>query len=71
MKKSIIFSTLIALLVLGGCFHISKMEMTSARNSNVCKKLKGEVLLYAIFVDTKAGGDWGHFEELLGYFKAF
>jgi hypothetical protein len=64
MKKSIILPTLAVLLVLGGCFHLSKMEMTSARNSNVCKKLKGEVLLYAIFVDTKAGGDWGHFDMI-------
>ncbi len=64
MNKIYTFIVFIFLLFLSGCFHVSKVEMTSGRDSNVCKKLKGEALLYVIFVDTKAGGTWGHFDMI-------
>ncbi|HCQ30646.1 MAG TPA: hypothetical protein DIU39_10190 [Flavobacteriales bacterium] len=39
-----------------GVFHIASV------NNNVCKKLKGNVVLYAIFVDSKYTGVWTEYD---------
>ncbi|HIF14441.1 MAG TPA: hypothetical protein EYQ86_03590 [Bacteroidetes bacterium] len=64
MKGSIYITIFCSVLFVSGCLHFSKMEMTSGRNANVCKKLTGEALLYVIYVNTRAGGNWGEFDMI-------
>jgi len=39
-----------------------KHDSRIARDHNVCKKLTGDVLIYAIFVDTETGAGWTNFD---------
>lgn len=55
------------LLLLGIVFSASaqrkvKYDNAISRNHNVCKKLKGEVLLYLIFVDSKYTKPWTYYD---------
>jgi hypothetical protein len=60
------------LLIVTGCslqrtlFKITNTDITEVRfasvNNNVCKKLYGKVVLYAIFVDTKVTHPWTEYD---------
>lgn len=50
-----------SLLVLNACFT-EKLDSRMARNTNVCRKLGGKVLIYAIFVDTKNTLPWTEYD---------
>jgi hypothetical protein len=53
--------TFILILLMGllGCMTIKEVPVHFAsRDNNVCKVLKGKVVLYAIFVDSKHTGPW-------------
>lgn len=57
----------IVLLLLGIFFSASaqrkvKYDNSIARNHNVCKTLKGDVLLYLIFVDSKYTKPWTYYD---------
>lgn len=59
--------SLILLLLFCSCTTIgnfrSEQEVHIATvNNNVCKRLKGDVVLYAIFVDSKYTGIWSEFD---------
>lgn len=64
MKKTIF--TLLILAFISLCsfsFNIKKMfEDTPKRNHNVCKKLRGRVLLYVIMVETKESAQWDDYD---------
>jgi hypothetical protein len=57
----IYFRTLLilALLLVSGCFPAREIDVRLAsRSNNVCKSLKGNVVVYAIFVDSKYTKPW-------------
>ncbi|MBI4645850.1 MAG: hypothetical protein HY738_04420 [Bacteroidia bacterium] len=39
-----------------------KIDFRNSRNYNVCKSLKGDVLVYIIFIDTKTTSPWTDFD---------
>jgi hypothetical protein len=64
MKKVIL---LLGLIITGILFAtptmiFDKIDYKKGRNNNVCKDLKGEVLVYVIFVDTKTTSTWTEFD---------
>ena len=59
------FTLSIVLLVITAiifAFSFKKFDYSKAKNMNVCKSLKGEVLVYYIFVDTKTTTPWTQFD---------
>lgn len=42
--------------------NLNAQDIDAARNRNVCKKLQGNVVFYAIFVDTKDTKPWTEFD---------
>lgn len=59
-KFIIILISIIATTILS--FSFKKFDFSKAKNMNVCKSLKGEVLVYYIFVDTKTTTPWTQFD---------
>ena len=57
INRQIIY-ILTLLISLTSCASYKDIDNRWAMNSNVCKKLKGDVLVYAIFVDIKELPDW-------------
>ena len=55
----IIFSILLIFL---SSYQTRKVDYRSARFKNVCKDLKGDVLLYFIFIDSRATAPWTEFD---------
>jgi hypothetical protein len=47
---------------LSGSFTFEKVDYRKARNINVCKDMRRDMLVYAIFVDTKATAPWSEFD---------
>ena len=64
MKKIIPIALVIATITLSAfSFSAKKMfEDTPKRNHNVCKKLKGRILLYVIMVETKESAKWDDYD---------
>lgn len=61
MKRSLI----VILLIIAnatGCISFKKLDYTRGKNTNVCKTLTGNVLLYTIFVDTRSTAPWTEFD---------
>ena len=59
MRKFIpILLVSIIVLALSSCFLAKRVDTRWAMNRNECKKLKGEVLVYTIFVDSKTSKPW-------------
>lgn len=60
-----IISTLILLIlfmILPSGYSIERMDYRKARYTNVCKDLKGEALLYFIFVDSRETAPWTEYD---------
>ncbi|HEC43886.1 MAG TPA: hypothetical protein ENI20_13780 [Bacteroides sp.] len=49
-------------MIVPSSFKVSKVDYRQARNTNVCKDLKGEVLLYFMFIDSKYTTPWTEFD---------
>jgi len=63
MKSArVILTTLIIMATIGGCVSFKKLNYSRGRNTNVCKELTGNVLLYTIFVDTRSTAPWTEFD---------
>jgi hypothetical protein len=59
MKRLFYFIAILFTVIISSCSSASKIHDHSlSRNRNVCKKLNGKVLIYVIFVNTKAGPKW-------------
>lgn len=57
--------TLLALLlvmIVPSSYKIRRIDYREARNKNVCKDLKGDVLLYFMFIDSKYTVPWTEFD---------
>lgn len=50
------------MLTLLSSFNFKRIDYRSARNINVCKSLKDNVLIYFVFVDTKETAPWTDFD---------
>ncbi len=57
--KYIIFFLLTILLT---SFSFRKIDYREARNLNICKELRNDVLVYMIFIDTKTTTPWTEFD---------
>lgn len=62
MKKIIIPILAVLLLILPSGYSLKKMDYRDARLKNVCKDLRGDALLYFIFVDNRATVPWTEFD---------
>jgi hypothetical protein len=62
MRSIVRVMALSVLLLIMGSFTFQKIDYRWARNKNVCKTLRNDVLLYFIFVDTKATTPWTEFD---------
>ena len=64
MKVAKRFSILVLmmLLIIPSSYKIKRIDYREARYKNVCKDLKGDVLLYFMFVDSKYTTPWTEFD---------
>lgn len=53
---------LILLILLSSAYPIKKIDFRKGIKNNVCKELKGDVLVYFVFVDTKETAPWTEFD---------
>ncbi len=61
-KKILVFLFLSALLIIPSSYQIRRLDYRDARMKNVCKDLRGNVLLYFIFIDTRTTAPWTEFD---------
>ena len=64
LKSRFIFYITIIFLLLNSCYspkYIKRIGFASV-NNNVCKRLTGKVILYAIFVDSKYTHPWSEYD---------
>jgi hypothetical protein len=58
LKKAIIISVILSAILFQNCSMSKKIDNRWAVSRNVCKKLKDDVLVYVIFIDTKTTIPW-------------
>ena len=61
-RKTYILLVFLFLLILPASYQVRRIDYREARLNNVCKDLKGDVLLYFIFIDNKATSPWTEFD---------
>lgn len=65
MKNVVVKYLLVTLLVFTTVIaHAQKRKFENARQNNVCKVLKNDVLLYFVFIDTRTTYPWTEFDIL-------
>ena len=62
LKSRIFILILMMLLIVPSSFKISRIDYREARFQNVCKDLKGDVLLYFMFIDSRYTTPWTEFD---------
>ncbi|HYX07922.1 MAG TPA: hypothetical protein VE912_14420 [Bacteroidales bacterium] len=62
MKISYIHIILFALFIVLPGYTIKRIDYRDGRYNNVCKDLKGDVLLYYVFIDSKETAPWTEFD---------
>lgn len=62
MKKTTLYIALLLLMVVPCSHKPERMDYREARYKNVCKDLKGDALLYFIFIDSKYTAPWTEFD---------
>jgi hypothetical protein len=62
MKASFRQLVLIGLLIILQSFTIKRIDYRDGIRNNVCKELKGEVLVYYVFIDSKETAPWTEFD---------
>ncbi len=62
MKKIIRIFILSILILLSESFTLRKLDYKKGIKTNVCKDLKGDILVYSIFVDTKTTSPWTEYD---------
>ncbi len=60
--RRIVLLVLMIVLILPSSFRVSRVDYREARYKNVCKDLKGDVLLYFMFIDSKYTTPWTEFD---------
>lgn len=62
MKRKILVIASIFLLIVPSSYKVRRVDYRQARFNNVCKDLKGDVLLYFMFIDSKYTTPWTEFD---------
>jgi hypothetical protein len=62
MKSKLTFLVLILLMMVPTSYKTKRMDYREARYRNVCKDLKGDILLYFVFIDSKYTTPWTEFD---------
>ena len=62
VNKKIFLLILMMLLVINSSYKVSRIDYREARYKNVCKDLKGDVLLYFMFIDSRYTTPWTEFD---------
>jgi len=62
MKKLFVITFVFIVTALFINFTFKKIDLRKAKNMNVCKSLKGDVLLYVVFVDGKYTSPWTEYD---------
>ena len=62
MKKIILVSIFSVVIVISSAFTFRKTDYRKGIKTNVCKDLKGNILVYTIFVDTKTTSPWTEYD---------
>ncbi len=62
MKQFYRIAFLIIIIIISSSFSIRRIDYRKGRNNNVCKQLKGEVLVYFMFVDSRETSPWTEFD---------
>ena len=62
MKKIILITCAVFFILLPSGYTLKKMDYRDARLKNVCKELRGDALIYLIFVDNRATVPWTEFD---------
>ncbi len=62
LSRKILLLLLLLLLLLPSSYKVSKVDYRMGRYTNVCKDLKGDVLLYFMFIDSKYTTPWTEFD---------
>ena len=60
--RKIVLLFLMLLLIVPSSYKVSRVDYRDARYKNVCKDLKGDVLLYFMFIDSKYTTPWTEFD---------
>jgi hypothetical protein len=61
-KRLLVLLVLTVISFVHSSFRISRIDYREARYKNVCKDLKGDVLLYFMFIDSKYTMPWTEFD---------
>lgn len=62
MNKSLLIISLCIILIFTTSFSFQKLDYRKGIRTNVCKELKGDILVYTIFVDTKTTSPWTEYD---------
>ena len=62
VNRKIFLLVLMMLLVINSSYKVSRIDYREARYKNVCKDLKGDVLLYFMFIDSRYTTPWTEFD---------
>lgn len=62
MQRPITYLLLLALLIVGTSASTPSLDFSAGRYNNVCKSLKGEALLYFVFIDSRTTYPWTEFD---------
>lgn len=62
MKRILLYLGLVLLLMIPSSHKAKRMDYREARYKNVCKDLKGDVLLYFAFIDSKYTSPWTEYD---------
>ena len=62
MKKLLPGTLLLLSMLAFSCYSVKNINTSYAKNRNICKELKGKVLVYMVFVDSKDHDLWTDFD---------
>ena len=62
MKRILLYLGLLLFLIIPSSHKSKRMDYREARYKNVCKDLKGDVLLYFAFIDSKYTSPWTEYD---------
>lgn len=62
MQRPITYLLLLTLLIVGTSASTPSLDFSAGRYNNVCKSLKGEALLYFVFIDSRTTYPWTEFD---------
>jgi hypothetical protein len=62
MKRFILHALLLSMMLIPASHKVKRMDYREARYKNVCKDLRGDVLLYFMFIDSKYTAPWTEYD---------